>query len=123
MSIIPNIPPKLFTFSAVAVGYILIDDTTANEQNALGNWLMLIAQILCTNAFYKQVMAERGLDNGPTNSNTTNPSNNGQNNFNYNYSSIYNGNFSEEEINETIEMLKKMVCALNQEINEIKKSI
>ena len=39
---------------------ILIDDLTANEQNALGNWLMLTAQVLCTNAFYKQVQAERG---------------------------------------------------------------
>ena len=56
MNLIPNIPPKLFSLSAVAVGYLLIDDTTANEQNALGNWLMLVAQILCTNAFYKQVM-------------------------------------------------------------------
>ena len=63
MNLIPNIPPKLFSLSAVAVGYLLIDDTTANEQNALGNWLMLVAQILCTNAFYKQVMQERGLNN------------------------------------------------------------
>ena len=63
MNLIPNIPPKLFSLSAVAVGYLLIDDTTANEQNALGNWLMLVAQILCTNAFYKQVMQERSLNN------------------------------------------------------------
>ena len=56
---LPNIPPKLFTLSAVALGYLLIDDLTANEQNALGNWLMLTAQVLCTNAFYKQVQAER----------------------------------------------------------------
>ncbi len=56
---LPNIPPKIFTLSAVALGYLLIDDLTANEQNALGNWLMLTAQVLCTNAFYKQVQAER----------------------------------------------------------------
>ena len=55
---LPNIPPKVFTLSAVALGYLLIDDLTANEQNALGNWLMLTAQVLCTNAFYKQVQAE-----------------------------------------------------------------
>lgn len=59
MSIIPNVPPKAFTLSAVVIGYLLIDDTTANEQNALGNWLMLVAQILCTNAYYKQVQTER----------------------------------------------------------------
>ena len=64
---LPNIPPKLFTLSAVALGYLLIDDLTANEQNALGTWLMLTAQVLCTNALYKQVEAERR--NGPNNIN------------------------------------------------------
>lgn len=91
MNLIPNIPPKLFSLSAVAVGYLLIDDTTANEQNALGNWLMLVAQILCTNAFYKQVMQERDLDN--------------------------NKNDSEQ----TIAMMQKMMDALQKEIDEIKK--
>ena len=91
MSLIPNIPPKLFSLSAVTVGYLLIDDTTANEQNALGNWLMLVAQILCTNAFYKQVMQERGFDN--------------------------NKNDSEQ----TIAMMQKMMDALQKEIDEIKK--
>ncbi len=91
MNLIPNIPPKLFSLSAVTVGYLLIDDTTANEQNALGNWLMLVAQILCTNAFYKQVMQERGFDN--------------------------NKNDSEQ----TIIMMQKMMDALQKEIDEIKK--
>lgn len=91
MNLIPNIPPKLFSLSAVAVGYLLIDDTTANEQNALGNWLMLVAQILCTNAFYKQVMQERGFDN--------------------------NKNDSEQ----TIALMQKMMDALQKEIDEIKK--
>lgn len=59
---LPNIPAKLFSLSAVTIGYLLIDDLTANEQNALGNWLMLIAQVLCTNAFYKQVQTERLSD-------------------------------------------------------------
>lgn len=96
MSIIPNISPKAFSFSAIVVGYLLIDDLTANEQNALGNWLMLTAQVLCTNAYYKQVQQERGRDN--------------QKNQAY-------GNISTEE---SIEMLKKMVNALNQEINNLK---
>ena len=91
MNLIPNIPPKLFSLSAVAVGYLLIDDTTANEQNALGNWLMLVAQILCTNAFYKQVMQERGFDN--------------------------NKNDSEQ----TRALMQKMMDALQKEIDEIKK--
>lgn len=97
MNLIPNIPAKAFSFSAVIVGYLLIDDLTANEQNALGNWLMLVAQILSTNAFYKQVQQERGRDTG------------GQNNSQINWS-------TEREI----EMLKKMVNALNKEIENLK---
>ena len=53
-------PPKMSTLSAVAIGYLLLDDTTANEQNALGNWLMLIAQMLCTNAYFVQLKEEKG---------------------------------------------------------------
>lgn len=94
MSIIPNVSPKVFSFSAVIVGYLLIDDLTANEQNALGNWLMLTAQVLCTNAFYKQVQAERGRGSTQT---------------------------SEPSTEETIEILKKMVCAMQREIDELKK--
>lgn len=95
MNLIPNIPPKAFSFSAIVVGYLLIDDLTANEQNALGNWLMLTAQVLCTNAFYKQVQAERQTG---TNANG-------------------NSNIKAEQ---EIELLKKMVNALNQEINNLK---
>ncbi len=92
MNVIPNVSPKVFSFSAIVVGYLLIDDLTANEQNALGNWLMLTAQVLCTNAFYKQVQADRG---------TT-------------------GNNKEPSTEETIEVLKKMVCAMQTEIDELK---
>ena len=60
---LPNMDPKIFSLSAVIVGYLLIDDLTANEQNALGNWLMLVAQVLCTNAFYKKVLSERKIKN------------------------------------------------------------
>lgn len=99
MNIIPDIPPKAFTFSAIVVGYLLIDDTTANEQNALGNWLMLIAQVLCTNAFYKQVQMERG-----------NIAENANENRNY-------------TTDETIDMLEKMIRALQSEVDELKKQI
>ncbi len=99
MNIIPDIPPKAFTFSAIVVGYLLIDDTTANEQNALGNWLMLIAQVLCTNAFYKQVQMERG-----------NITENANENRNY-------------TTDETIDMLEKMIRALQSEVDELKKQI
>ena len=91
MSKLPNVPPKIFSLSAVAVGYLLIDDLTANEQNALGNWLMLTAQVLCTNAFYKQVQQER--------STSTNQPNTEQ----------------------TIQMIQKMIDAMSKEIDNLKK--
>lgn len=96
MNLIPNVPAKVFSFSAVIVGYLLIDDLTANEQNALGNWLMLVAQVLSTNAFYRQVQAERGLDQ----SNKKTPT-----------------------AEETIVMMQKMMQALQKEIDDIKKSL
>lgn len=53
MSQIPDIPPKIFTLSATAIGYLLLDDLTSTQQNAVGNWFMLIGQILCTNGSYQ----------------------------------------------------------------------
>ena len=93
MSIIPNVPPKIFTLSAVAIGYLLIDDNSANEQNALGNWLMLVAQVLCTNAYFVQLQQER----------QTQPQ-----------------NMSNEE---TIIMMQKMIKALNIEVENLKKNL
>lgn len=101
MSLIPNIPPKLFSGSAVAVGYLLIDDLTANEQNALGNWLMLVAQVLSTNAFYKQVMVERGLDNEYTSGSNSNNKNNAAD----------------------IRILEKMIEAMEKEISKLRSEI
>ncbi len=101
MNFIPNIPPKLFSFSAVIVGYLLIDNSTANEQNALGNWLMLTAQTLCTNAYYLQVQNERKGINSTNNN-------------------VRENDYTDEH---TVEMLEKIVNALNIEIQNIKKSM
>lgn len=43
---------KLLTIMAFILGYILIDSLSSTEQNALGNWLMLVSQTLCTNGSY-----------------------------------------------------------------------
>lgn len=109
---LPNIPPKLFSLSAIAVGYLLIDDMTANEQNALGNWLMLVAQVLSTNAYYKALMQERGLDSD----NLTETGRNNSYSFGENHSKINNSN----DLNDTITMLEKMVKAIEKEIYDIK---
>lgn len=67
---IPDVSAKTFTISAMVIGYLLIDDTTAEEQNALGNWLMLVAQVLCTNGFYKQLQNSKQKNTYPTNGET-----------------------------------------------------
>ncbi|MDD6224331.1 MAG: hypothetical protein PUB18_04950 [bacterium] len=117
---LPNIPPKLFSISAVAIGYLLIDDSTANEQNALGNWLMLVAQVLSTNAFYRVLMQERGLEPKESTEYEKNSSYSFTNNSN---PFANNFNSSQTECNETIIMLEKMIRALEKEIGEIKKKM
>jgi pullulanase/glycogen debranching enzyme len=120
---LPNIPPKLFSISAVAIGYLLIDDTTANEQNALGNWLMLVAQVLSTNAFYRALMQERGLEPRESTESGKNNSYSFGNNSNY-FNNNFNGKTdSQTEYNETIIMLEKIIRALEKEICEIKKKM
>lgn len=114
--LLPNVPPKLFSLSAVVVGYILIDDMTANEQNAVGNWLMLVAQVLSTNAFYKAVMQERGLE--PKESTET-----GRNNADTFSGSSSNSSPSDTPDNETVVMLEKMVRAMQTEIDNIKRNM
>lgn len=55
----PTGNPRVFTLSAVIVAFLLMDDFTANEQNAIGNWLMTVGQTLEANAAFQQVVEER----------------------------------------------------------------
>lgn len=124
---LPNIPPKVFSLSAVVVGYILIDDMTANEQNAVSNWLMLVAQVLATNAFYRAVMQERGLEpresteTGRNNAVTFANSSSGQTGVDDNNRNNTQNNESGNE--ETLAMLEKMVRAMQTEIDNIKRNL
>lgn len=45
-----NEQASAFTISAVIVGFFIIPSLNAKQQNDLGNWLMLVGQVLCTNA-------------------------------------------------------------------------
>ncbi len=100
---LPEVSPQIFSLSAVIVGVLLVDDSTPNEQNALGNWLMLVSQYLCTNAAYGQLLQSRTQTPGSFNENNS-----------------QDKNISDEE---TLQMLIKMVNALNKEITEIKKDL
>lgn len=55
-SFLSNINPPTFSLSAIAIGYILSNDLDPSEQNTVGNWFMLIGQVLCTNAAQQQVI-------------------------------------------------------------------
>ena len=95
MNFMKKLPPKVSTLSAVAVGYILLDDSTYVEQNALGNWLMLIAQVLCTNAYFKQLQTQN----------------------------VSNSNYDPDSNEDTIKMLKKLIDALPKEVESLKKDV
>lgn len=90
---------------------------------------MLVAQVLSTNAFYRAVMQERGLEpresteSGKNNSYTFANDPNNPNNF-FKNNNFNNTNYNNQaECDETIIMLQKMIKALEKEVNEIKKSI
>ncbi len=55
----PNINPEIFTLTAVVVGLIIEDDFTASELNAIGNWLILVGQIVLTTAAERQLINNR----------------------------------------------------------------
>ena len=50
----PKVSTALFTF----IGFILIDDLNTLEQNVVGNWLMLTAQVMITNASSQQLIEQ-----------------------------------------------------------------
>ncbi len=55
--------PKVSSAICLLIGYLLMDDLTSNEQNVLGNWLMLISQLLITTSA-SQALIERRVQ-GP----------------------------------------------------------
>lgn len=57
-----NLPPRTMTLTAVILGYLMIDDLNAAEQNELGNFLILVGQILETNAAGMQLMSSNQND-------------------------------------------------------------
>ena len=58
-----NTNPKYSTIFAFILGIILIDDLNTNEQNMLGEWIMLIAQTIVTNANSQNIIESRLQNN------------------------------------------------------------
>ena len=55
----PNTNPHTFSLIAVAVGFACIGDYNANEQNSIGNWLILVGQYILTHAAQQQLIESR----------------------------------------------------------------
>lgn len=53
-----DLPAKTMTLTAILLGFLMIDDLTAEQQNSLGNFFKLIGQILETNAAQAQQLQE-----------------------------------------------------------------
>jgi len=115
-----NINPKYSTTSAFILGLILLDDLTAAEQNALGEWLIMIGQTLVTNSDF-QIVIENRIKNNKLNINSKemksiyNPT-------------IYNINKSKDivkklypEFKNDVDSLEKMIKELSKKIENIKK--
>ena len=49
-NITSNINPTVFSWSAIVVGTILCEELNELEQNAIGNWIILLGDYLLTNA-------------------------------------------------------------------------
>ena len=57
-----HLPAEAMTGLATVVGFVLIGNLTADEQNALGNMLFLIGQILSSNATQEQALEPSAPD-------------------------------------------------------------
>lgn len=48
-----NLPPKTLTLVTVLLGFVLIDDLSADKQNSLGGFFSLIGSVISANASYQ----------------------------------------------------------------------
>lgn len=97
---------KTYTLAALIIGYILIEELTVDEQNAVGNWLMTIGQILDGNAAIAQAIQNK-IDA---------KSQNNDNNNNGNNDAIIN---CIKEDKKTINELKEMIKTLEKRLDEL----
>lgn len=108
----PNIHPTTYNLIAVAIGIVLVDDLSANEQNSLGNWFMLLGQYLETNAAQQQLIESR-IENINININSKKSKMGGGPFTTYN-------NKSNQNQREEVDFLLDAIDKIYQELNNIK---
>lgn len=99
---------KTYTLAAIIIGYILIEELSIDDQNAVGNWLMTVGQILDGNAAIAQAIQNK------TDSNDNNQNNNDSNNNDALINCI-------KEDKKTIEELKTMIKKIEKRLDELSK--
>ncbi len=111
----PNINPQLFSILAVAVGAAIVDDFDVNEQNSIGNWVILVGQYLLTYAA-QQALIEGRIDNYNVNINSRKAKSGGSP-----YTSSHNKS-NQNQRNE-VDYLLRALQRMQQEIEKIKETI
>ena len=106
----PSTNPHLFSMLAVTVGFACVGDYNANEQNSIGNWLILVGQYILTHAAQQQLIEAR-LENNNLNINSK-KSKNG-----------YGGPFTDNENNKSNQTQRDEVDFLLNAVEKIQKEL
>ena len=107
----PNIDSKLATLSSVLIGLALINDFSADEQKAIGNWFISIGQTLFTNASW-QAMIESRIRGNTLNINSRKYKETGN-------PYMDNHSWTQSPCDKEIERLKKIVRIMQEEIEKL----
>lgn len=105
--------PKLYNISSVIVGFALIDNFSAAEQNAIGNWFITVGQILENNSAWQQLIENR-ITNSNININSKEYKRTGNP---YTDGNKYNDS---QFINDEITSLKKSINIIMEQLNSMK---
>ena len=108
----PNIHPTTYNLIAVAIGIVLVGDLSADEQNSLGNWFMLLGQYLDTNAAQQQLIESR-IENNNININSK-KSKQGRGPF------TTDSNTSNQNQRKEVDFLLDAIDKIYEELNNIK---
>lgn len=110
----PNTDPHLFSILAVSVGFACVGDYNANEQNSIGNWLILVGQYILTHAAQQQLIEAR-LENNNLNTNSQKHKNGTGGPFTDNEQGKSNQNQRDE-----VDFLLDAVEKIKRELNNLK---
>lgn len=109
----PSIDPHTFSIIAVAVGYACVGDYNANEQNSIGNWLILVGQYILTHAAQQQLIESR-IENNNINSNSKKAKKGG-----FPYTDNVNHKSNQNQRNE-VDFLLDALNKMQQELDKMK---